>query len=89
MIRVFLHSWHGDFARTVIVPEADYLGRAIRHETPRLRLFRCGCDRRHLQRVHRSLWMRFVLGFRLYRCVRCGCNVLRLPAGRRRYYPAV
>ena len=89
MSRVFLHSWHGDFARTQIVPEFEYLGRAVSNEGARLRLFGCGCERRHLMRVHRTLWMRMVVGFRLYRCLRCGCRVLRLPAGPRRYYPAV
>ena len=88
MSRVFLHSWHGDFARTQIVSEFEYLGRAVSDRDSRLRVFACGCERRHLLRVHRPLWMRVVLGFRLYWCRRCGARVLRLPAGPRRYYPA-
>lgn len=88
MSRVFLHSWHGDFARTQIVSEMDYLGRAVTHQRAALRLFACGCERRHLMRVHRNPWMRLFVGLRLYKCLRCGARVLRLPAGPRRYYPA-
>lgn len=89
MTRVFIHSWHGDFARTQIASEAEYLGRAVRQQKPALRLIACGCGTAHLQRMHRPMWMRFVPVFRLYACKRCGAYVFGPRAGRRRAYPAL
>ena len=77
MSRVFIHSWHGDFARTEIASEMDYLGRVVTRRDPSLKLFACGCGGAHLQRIPRALWMRPLLTFRLYRCLRCGADVLR------------
>lgn len=87
MTKVFIHSWHGDFARTRIVSEIEYLGRAAKRDDPPLRLFACGCDARHLQRIHRSALMRLVPFFRLYHCDRCGADVFRPRTSPRRGYP--
>lgn len=89
MMRIFIHSWHGDFARTQVDSETGYLGGALRRPDAVLKLFRCGCGTRHLQRVRRQLWMRFVPGFRLYACTRCGARVFGPRAGRRVAYPAI
>ncbi len=86
MMRIFIHSWHGDFARTEIAADRD--DRAPARETPpQLRPFACGCGTQHLQRMRRSTWMRLVFGFRLYLCLRCGAHVFRLRTGQRPYYP--
>ena len=88
MSRVFIHSWHGDFAKTQITREIDYLGRVVSARAPSLKLFACGCGIAHLRRLRRPWWMRMVLTFRLYRCIRCGADVFR----RRRErggYPAI
>ena len=87
MARVFSHSWHGDFAKTQWVSEMDYLGRAVSAPEPALKLFRCGCGTAHLQRIRRPLWMRLLLHFRLYRCLRCRAGVIR-PRMRQRTYVA-
>lgn len=87
MSRVFIHSWHGDFAKTKIVSEIEYLGRAARTEDPPLRLLGCGCGIRHLHRIRRPAWMRAVLMFRLYRCNRCGAHVFRPRTRPSRGYP--
>lgn len=84
---VFIHSWHGDFAKTKIVSESEYLGRAARRQDPKLLLLGCGCGARHLYRVRRPSWMRVIPMFRLYRCVRCGADVFRPRTGQRRHYP--
>ena len=88
MGRVFIHSWHGDFARTEIASEIDYLGRVARDRPSALKLFSCGCGIVHLQRIRRPWWMRLVLTFRLYRCLRCGADVFRRRRARGGY-PAI
>lgn len=77
MSRVFIHSWHGDFAKTQIASETDYLGRALTRRPGLPKLFACGCRSTPLQRIRRPWWMRPVLTFRLYRCLRCGADVFR------------
>lgn len=84
MTRVFIHSWHGDFAKTRVASELEYLGRAVTEPATPFRLFDCGCGTRHLQRIQRPFWMRAVIGFRLYSCARCKCRVLR-PRTRQRW----
>jgi hypothetical protein len=90
MTRVFIHSWHGDFAKTQWVSEMDYLGRAVSGPSPPLQLFRCGCGcgTGYLRRIRRPLWMRWIPGFRLYRCLRCRAPVARLRLRQRRLYPS-
>ena len=87
MTRIFIHSWHGDFARTILAEPPDSVRRAAA-EGARLKLFSCGCGTRHLTRMRRPLWMRAVPIFRLYRCMRCGADVFRTRARQRRYYSA-
>ena len=77
MTRIFIHSWHGDFARTEIASEIESPGPAVGQGHAPLKLFACGCDGTRLMRIRRPLWMRVVLTFRLYRCLRCGARVFR------------
>jgi hypothetical protein len=65
-----------DFAETAPLNEDVYLGRPGAFSAPPLRLFTCGCDRRHLQRITRNWWMRLIPGFGLFLCLRCGSRVL-------------
>ncbi|MBC5781491.1 hypothetical protein H8N03_00960 [Ramlibacter sp. USB13] len=88
MTRVFIHSWHGDFAKTAFAEEPDSAKRAAGDGYRRLKLIACGCGTRHLQRIRRPLWMRPVFLFRLYRCGRCGADVFRPRGGQRKYYAA-
>ena len=90
MTRVFIHSWHGDFARTQWVSEMDYLGRAVTTPAPALKFFQCGCGcgTAHLKRIRRPLWMRLIPCFRLYRCMRCRAEVMRPRTRPRRCYVA-
>ena len=87
MTRVFIHSWHGDFARTEIASEIDYLGRFVAKPPASFRLFACGCGTAGLERIRRPLWLRVVFSFRLYRCCRCGADVFTRRLGRRGYPP--
>lgn len=87
MSRVFIHSWHGDFARTEIADDVRSLEARKRERAP-LKLFECGCGVAHLHRMPRPFWIRVVLSFRLYRCERCGADVFRRRRGRQGY-PAI
>lgn len=86
MTRVFIHSWHGDFARTEIASDIDRPGR-FRETRASFQLFACGCDTPGLKRIRRPLWLRVVFSFRLYRCQRCGAVVFTRRLGRRGYPP--
>jgi hypothetical protein len=66
-----------DFADTAPQREAVYLGRPDAYAPPPLRVFGCGCGKRHLQRIERTWWMRLLPAFALYQCLGCGRRVLR------------
>jgi hypothetical protein len=85
---IYLHSPSSDFAETQRLSEWAYLGRHPRAEQP-LRLVGCGCADAKLVRIGRSPWMRFVLCFRLYRCIACGAKVFRTRFRQRGVYGAV
>lgn len=87
MTRVFIHSWHGDFARTQIAADSDDRRRRDGEPPACFRLFTCGCGTARLERIRRPFWMRVVRSFRLYRCGRCAAVVFRRRLGRRDYPP--
>jgi hypothetical protein len=87
MTRVFIHSWHGDFAKTETFRESEYLGRAVSDARRRFRFLRCGCGTKHLLRIRRPLWLRILFPFRLYRCETCRATVFAWRIERQRAYP--
>jgi hypothetical protein len=74
--KVYVHSWHADFARTQPMP--DYPGEDKAAPAQRwMCLFGCGCGKNALARIARAPLMRLMPFFRLYRCTKCGGKVFR------------
>ena len=84
---VYVHSTRSDFAETQILSEAAYLGHKVCPAT--LKFLSCGCGAPRLMRIARSSWMRFLPGFRHYRCLACGKRVFRARTRQRGLYGAV
>lgn len=89
MRKIYLHSWHGDFAKTQVLTESAYLGRCVLKADAPLRAFRCGCCPPQLVRIPRARWMRLLPLFRLYWCQGCGQKVLRTRTRQRFPYGSV
>lgn len=76
MTRVFIHSWHADFAKSDIVSEFDNQGCPASEVPGAFEVSGSGCGAAGLQRIRRRPWMRVVLSFRLNRRCRRGAVVL-------------